>query len=73
MAERTCTLDGCDKPLYSVGLCSMHYNRQYRHGDLLWEPPTAVERFLTKIDRNGPVVRPELGPCHLFTGGTFNG
>ena len=26
-------------------------------------------RFFTKFDRNGPVVRPELGPCWVWTAG----
>jgi hypothetical protein len=31
---------------------------------------TVAERFLEKVDKNGPVPshRPELGPCHLWTG-----
>src|ERR1044072_5972382 len=31
--------------------------------------PTLPERFWDKIDRNGPVIRPELGPCWKWTGG----
>jgi hypothetical protein len=27
-----------------------------------------LERFVEKIDYNGPTIRPELGPCHLWTG-----
>lgn len=27
-----------------------------------------AERFASKVERNGPVIRPELGPCHLWTG-----
>jgi hypothetical protein len=26
------------------------------------------ERFWSKVDKNGPVIRPELGPCHIWTG-----
>lgn len=31
---RTCTIDGCEKPLRSPGAdwCKMHYHRWYRHG-----------------------------------------
>src|SRR5204862_2084464 len=28
----------------------------------------AIERFEEKVDRNGLVIRPELGPCHIWTG-----
>lgn len=36
MIERTCTVDGCDKPLRSTGAewCKMHYHRWYRHGSV---------------------------------------
>jgi hypothetical protein len=27
-----------------------------------------AERFWSKVNKNGPIVRPELGPCWLFTG-----
>jgi hypothetical protein len=27
-----------------------------------------AERFWRKVDKNGPVIRPELGPCWIFTG-----
>jgi hypothetical protein len=32
-----------------------------------------IERFWSKVDRNGPVPehRPELGPCWVWTAGTF--
>jgi hypothetical protein len=33
MNTRTCTLDGCDKPHFGHGWCSMHYTRWRRHGD----------------------------------------
>lgn len=28
---------------------------------------TRVNRFWKKVDKNGPIVRPELGPCWLWT------
>lgn len=28
------------------------------------------ERFWEKVDKNGPVVRPDLGPCWIWTDGT---
>jgi len=29
-----------------------------------------AERFFAKVDKNGPIIRPDLGPCHLWTGST---
>jgi hypothetical protein len=29
MDERTCSADGCTRPVNSVGLCQLHYNRRY--------------------------------------------
>lgn len=34
-ATRTCTIDGCDKPLLARGWCSAHWTRWKRHGDPL--------------------------------------
>lgn len=31
-----------------------------------------AERFWTKVDKEGPVLRPELGPCWLWTGDQHN-
>lgn len=30
-----------------------------------------IARFWSKVDKNGPVVRPELGPCWVWTAGKF--
>ena len=70
-----CSIDGCGKPPAMRGWCSMHYNRWYRHGDPLWEPPTCDERFETRIDRNGPIPEhcPEIGNCWVWTGSTGKG
>lgn len=64
MAERTCSIDGCEKPMFNVGraLCAMHYARVQRHGDphkTLRRPPvrggTTLERCmrLTEITEDG--------------------
>jgi hypothetical protein len=29
--------------------------------------PTLIERFWAKVDKNGPIVLPELGPCWIWT------
>lgn len=35
----TCTVGGCAKPVRSIGLCSMHYERNRKFGDPLKEGP----------------------------------
>ena len=35
---KKCSVEGCDKPFLALGLCSMHYYRQQRHGSVE-EPP----------------------------------
>lgn len=69
-STRTCTIDGCDRPHYGRGLCKMHYQRARKAGNLKPLPkPSPVERFMSKVDREGPVPakRPELGPCWEWT------
>ena len=36
---------------------------------------TVEERFAFHLDKNGPIPlhRPELGPCHVWRGGTSSG
>lgn len=37
-------------------------------------PPTPLAtRFWSKVDKAGPVMRPELGPCWIWTGGRGRG
>jgi len=36
------------------------------YASLLRQDPT--ERYWPKVDKNGPIIRPELGQCWLFTG-----
>lgn len=36
---RVCSLDSCDRPLYSVGLCRAHYDRRRRFGDAMPDVP----------------------------------
>lgn len=33
MAQRTCSIDDCDRPYYGRGWCNAHYARWRRHGD----------------------------------------
>lgn len=34
MGVRTCSVPGCDKPLYAKALCNSHYKRERRSGDV---------------------------------------
>lgn len=60
MAERICSVDGCDRAVGlkgARGWCSMHYRRWRAHGDptrkltLMGAP--LEERFWSKVDRSG--------------------
>lgn len=31
-----------------------------------------AERFWSKVNKDGPVIRPDLGPCWIWTGAVFN-
>lgn len=35
MAQGTCTVDGCERPVKARGWCKMHYTRWHVHGDPL--------------------------------------
>jgi hypothetical protein len=84
MTQRTCTLEGCERPYEALGYCKLHYRRLRDWGDplLTGAGPAPVEaipksrysvwdRFWSKVDKNGPIPphRPWLGPCWLWTGG----
>lgn len=34
MSERTCSVDGCERPFYGRDLCQLHYNRVRKHGSV---------------------------------------
>src|SRR5690348_8449196 len=79
MAERTCIIDGCEKPTgvpsTAHELCRAHYFRLRTYRDPLGGPvprPSSLDRFWAKVDKNGPVpeYRPDLGPCWLWTAST---
>lgn len=61
-----CTIEGCDNPADSLGLCDKHYTRLRRNGD-----PLIVQyirgddraRFESHVDRSGG-----LDACHPWTG-----
>lgn len=33
-----------------------------------WHPETPEERFWLKVDKNGPIIRSDLGPCWTWLG-----
>lgn len=33
VADRTCSIDGCERKVYGRGWCSMHWKRWYKYGD----------------------------------------
>ncbi len=49
-SSRICLIDGCGKPAGTRGLCTMHYARWLRHGDINHKqtarPPTKLQKFI---------------------------
>lgn len=63
-----CEIADCDSTVYSGALCSLHYQRWYRHGDPLYSPPSAEERFWSKVDQTTGPVPASLGTrCWIWT------
>lgn len=55
MEDRKCSVGGCERELYCLGLCKLHYARHWRTGRTeRHDPGTPIERFWTKVDKNGP-------------------
>lgn len=54
MQERTCTIEGCDKPHRARGLCAAHWNATYRK-DQHREVPCAV--CGTMVVKNAPGIK----------------
>lgn len=64
MADRTCSVDGCENPHIARGWCDTHYRRWRKHGD-----PLIVRRILgDDLARFRSYI--EEGPegCWLWTG-----
>lgn len=69
----TCSIAGCDKPVFARGWCNSHYLKWHRYGDPLhgrFMGLSADERFWSKVNKSGtiPNRRPDLGPCWEWTG-----
>ena len=67
---KTCSVDGCEKPALTKGLCSMHYTRLRRHGTLdgLHPQGDPLDRLMAKVEKE-----PD-GGCWIYVGrNTKNG
>lgn len=64
MAERTCSIEGCDRPAKTLGWCGTHYERWRKHGDVnAGRRKPVIERFWDNVDRP---ATPDA--CWLWTG-----
>ena len=56
MAERTCSVDGCDGRRYCRGWCTLHYARWRTHGTTDPQPQKPIEhplaRFMAKVKQD---------------------
>lgn len=76
-----CTFPDCGQRNAGGGLCSSHRYQMKARGVLT--PIGAIKRgppplpladlYWPKVDKNGPVVRPELGQCWTWTGARHAG
>ena len=69
-----CSICNCNSEAVKRGWCGKHYRRWQRHKttDLLPKTgPTDIERFWSKVDKNGP-THPIYGQCWVWTGYTNN-
>lgn len=62
MTDRTCSIEGCDKPHFGREMCRLHYARWWRHGDPLEEAATrtyrpAIDRLMAHVTMTpGPLA-----------------
>jgi hypothetical protein len=81
MTQGQCIEDGCDRPAVKRDRCDRDYLKWYRSTPPAERSPrprlglTDLERFYTHVNKMGPVAknRPDLGRCHLWTGGATKG
>ena len=66
---------GCGKPTKIAKVTranrghvkGQHMRTLFRHG----RPKALALRFWEKVNKNGPTIRPELGPCWVWIGATM--
>ena len=51
--QSTCGAPDCPRPSKTRGLCNKHYERLRRKGTVQYSPPTADERFWSKVCAKG--------------------
>lgn len=78
MTDRTCSIEDCEKAARTRGWCDKHYMRWHKYGDPLFLVPYVNrdhERFWAKVNKDGPLpeLRPDLGPCWVWTGASTVG
>lgn len=44
MADKSCSVAGCQRPHYANGICLAHYQRMYRHGEVMADRPIIEKR-----------------------------
>jgi HNH endonuclease len=65
---RRCSIERCGRQVHRRGWCSLHYERWRKFGSTEDPRPSPKQRFWAKVDKNGPLIHPELGPCWIWTG-----
>lgn len=69
--NRTCSVEGCDKPHEAHGYCNMHYARWKKHGD----PHAGIQRLAGADAIDKLAARMDIDPdtgCWLWTGASRN-
>lgn len=68
-----CSIEGCEHPHKARGWCRGHWERWRKTGDpepdipLRLKPRGTLERrFWAKVDKDGPLLRPDLGACWIW-------
>lgn len=68
MAQGTCSVDGCGRPVLARGWCVTHYNRWWAHGDVLADQPffrRPSRDFWANVNKDDP------SGCWLWIGTPF--
>lgn len=74
MPQNPCAISECPRPRRIKDWCTYHGYRAKTYGDPLHPGTgrgsyqgTPLERFERKVDKNGPIIYPHLGPCEVWT------